>query len=197
MTQLIGQVRGFGGFLEGNDNFIGEEAIKGMIAVLRDEGFALMSDGQLLPQSLDSLNERDLTDALRGYVRRAVRGDQDAALIAGTSKDLLEATAKHFLKMRGVPFGEKANFPQLMTSVFNLLATSDPAMSGHYDKMLKAITDMAIAVNALRNKEGTGHGRLWLTELTPQQARTAVQFSGVIAEFLLDLLQSDKGGNKD
>ena len=53
VTQLIGQVRGFGGFLEGNDgHFIGEEAIKGMIAVLRDEGFALMSDGQLLPQML-------------------------------------------------------------------------------------------------------------------------------------------------
>ena len=198
LTQLIGQVQGCGGFLKGAENFIGEDAIKVMAAALRNEGFVLTPDGQLLPQSLDSLNGRELTNALRAYVRRTVRGGEDAALIAGTSKDLLEATAKHFLKMRRVPFEEKANFPKLMTSVFSHLAMSDTSMStaGHYGKMLEVIADMAFAVNALRNKEGTGHGRLWLTELTPQQARAAAQFSGVIAEFLLDLLQSDKD-NRD
>ena len=195
VTQLIGQVRGLGGFRAGSENFVGAEAIVGMTDTLREEGFVLTPEGRLLPLSLDSLSGRELTDALRIYVRRAVRGDQDAALVAGTSKDLLEATVKHFLETRRVSFGERENVPQLLVKVCGHLEVSDPVMSsnGHYGKTLRAIIEMVYAINDLRNKEGTGHGRPWLPELTPQQARTAAQFSGVIAEFLLDLLDTNEG----
>ena len=40
-------------------------------------------------------------------------------------------------------------------------------------------------MNALRNKQGTGHGRPWLTTVTDEEARTAVQLIGIVAGFLL------------
>jgi hypothetical protein len=38
-----------------------------------------------------------LTQALESYVRRAQRGSEDAAMLTGSGKDLLEAAAAHVL----------------------------------------------------------------------------------------------------
>jgi hypothetical protein len=46
--------------------------------------------------------------------------------------------------------------------------------------------DLACAVNTLRNKAGTGHGRPWLPNVTDAQAKAAVEFMGIIAEWMLD-----------
>ena len=68
-------------------------------------------DGNLAPRMLDGLSGRDLTEALQVYVDRARRGSTDAPLVAGTSKDLLEAIARHVLVERTNGYNEHMPFP--------------------------------------------------------------------------------------
>ncbi|WP_176015718.1 abortive infection family protein [Burkholderia sp. BCC0398] len=44
------------------------------------------------------------------------------------------------------------------------------------------------ALNALRNKEGTGHGCPWDSSITPLHVRFATESMGRIARLLLDAL---------
>jgi Abortive infection C-terminus len=48
-----------------------------------------------------------------------------------------------------------------------------------------ALFEAGCAVNALRNKQGTGHGRPFLPTVSTQEATTAVQVMGVIAADML------------
>ena len=97
VDQLVSLVRTCGGFRGESPNYVGEEAIKGLRDAMASEGFVLTSDGDLRPVALDALSGTDLTDALASYVRRAQKGADDAALIVGTGKDLLESVAAHVL----------------------------------------------------------------------------------------------------
>jgi len=94
---LLAKVRACGGFREASTNFVGREAIDNAKAAFDAEGFVLTDDGTLSPKVLSSLRGVALTDALAAYARRAQKGAEDAALIAGTGKDLMEATAAHVL----------------------------------------------------------------------------------------------------
>jgi len=94
---LLAKVRACGGFRDSSPNFVGREAIANATAAFDAEGFILGEDGSLSPKLLTSLRGVQLTDALAAYARRAQKGAQDAALVAGTGKDLLEATAARFL----------------------------------------------------------------------------------------------------
>lgn len=82
-----------------------------------------------------------------------------------------------------------ANFPTLLGQAFNALGlatTSDKIVIGEpYIVVERALYELGCAVNALRNKEGTGHGRPFLSSLTSGQARSAVESMGMISEFLL------------
>lgn len=195
ITELIGQIKGVGGFIPGHHHYVGEKAIQTMDNALRDEGFQLMPNGDMLQLNLDPLQGRDLTEALRGYIRRAIHGDQDAALAVGNSKDLLEATIKHCLDESNISYKEKESFPNLITTLFSCWEVSNILPPDQdFVNMKRLIVDMACAVNFLRNKKGTGHGRPQLAELTLQQAKFTVQVSGVITEFMLDLLESRRKG---
>lgn len=50
----------------------------------------------------------------------------------------------------------------------------------------------ACAINRLRNKEGTGHGRPWLPSITNTEATAAIEMVGSIASFLLNKLDEDR-----
>jgi hypothetical protein len=41
------------------------------------------------------------------------------------------------------------------------------------------------AVNALRNKQGTGHGRPWLPSVADAEAQASVQLIGIVASYLI------------
>ena len=45
--------------------------------------------------------------------------------------------------------------------------------------------ELACGINQLRNKQGIGHGRPWLTGISQDEAKTATEFMGVIAEYVL------------
>lgn len=194
VASLLALVRGCGGFRADAANYVGQDAISSATAAFRAEGFLLASDGQLTPVALDTLSGAELTDALKSYVRRAKQGVMDAALLVGTSKDLLEATAAHVLTVRFGNYSPHANFPTLLGQAFialDLATPHDPVVPGEraQRRLERAFYEVGCAVNALRNKDGTGHGRPWLTGVTESEARVAAESIGVIAEFLLIALE--------
>lgn len=198
VESLLSFLRASGGFRPSSSNYVGGEAITNAIAAFRTEGFTLTIDGELQPQMLENLSGAALTTALESYIRRAKRGAEDAALLAGTSKDLLEATAAHILVERNGNYPKGANFEGLLGMAFvavNLATPQHPVHPGEtpQSKAERAMFNLACSVNAMRNKLGTGHGRPWLTNITDIEARAAVQFMGTIAEWLLHAHARKKG----
>jgi Abortive infection C-terminus len=118
------------------------------------------------------------------------RGSADAALLVGTSKDLLEAVAAHILQLRYGGYSSTSNFPTLLGQVFVALGLATPmdqVSPGEPSnkRVERAMYELACGINQLRNKQGTGHGRPWLPSVTDTEARTAIESMGVIAERLL------------
>ena len=190
---LVSSIRGLGGFRSSSSNYVGAEAIQNLQAAFLAEGFVLTDEGELSPKVLDSLSGKELTEALRMYVRRAQRGADDAALLTGTGKDLLEATASHVLVELCNNTNPPHNFPTLLGQAFialGLTTSQNPPVSGESPQsaLQRALFDAACAVNRLRNKQGTGHGRPWLPTVTSDEAQAAAQIMGTVAGILLDSL---------
>ena len=186
---IVSLVRAKGGFRESSPNFVGHEAITNAVEAFRSEGYVLGADGDLRPVVLDTLHGVELTAALASYVQRARRGSTDAALMVGTGKDLLEATAAHVITERFGAYSHQANFPTLLGQAFTALdlATQTPTQPGEPPKrrLERALYEAGCAVNALRNKEGTGHGKPWLPNVSDAEALYAVQLIGIISGVLL------------
>ena len=190
VATMIGELRGCGGFREDSPNFCGRDAIQDAVAAFKAEGFDLGSDGDLRPIVLDGLVGKQMTEALHAYVRRAKRGAEDAALLAGTGKDLVEAVAKHVLVERFGSSPQTRNFPTLLGQAYVALGLTYEKANATTPQTLMdaALYDLACAVNKLRNAEGTGHGRPFLPTLTPAEARSAVESMGLVAARLLAAL---------
>jgi Abortive infection C-terminus len=194
---LISHIQGCGGFRSDSQNYVGAEAIAVAAHAFQLEGYELTADGELRPLLLSGLAGAAMTNALKGYVRRARKGVMDAALVTGTGKDLLEATAKHVLLERWGTCPE-TTFPGLLGQAFvavGLTTPHDAMQKGEPpEKALdRALFDAACAINRLRNKEGTGHGRPWPASITDARAREATELMGIIAQRLLGALdQNDK-----
>jgi hypothetical protein len=188
VANLISMVKGYGGFRTESPNYCGSDCIISASEAFRAEGYELTPDGELIPLALQNLAGMELTKALKSYIRRAQRGIGDAAL--GTGKDLLEAVAAHVLRERYGSYAVRDNFPTLLGQAFitSGLATSqdkpDPGESPQ-KRIERAIFEVGLAINQLRNKEGTGHGRPWLPSVSESEARIAVELMGIIAERLL------------
>ena len=191
---LLSQIRALGGFRDTSPNHVGDEPIENLESVLRGEGLSLTGDGEVQPLLLENLSGAQLTAALQGYVRPARRGAEDAALVTGTGKDLLEATAAHVLQEVWGRYSTSDNFPTLLGQAFaalGLCTSQEPPKpkEPHRRRMERALFDLACSVNTLRNKQGTGHGRPFLPAVTPQQAKTALESMGIVAEYLLSALK--------
>jgi hypothetical protein len=126
VAALIALVRGKGGFRKGSPNFVGEEAITDAKDEFLCEGYILSAEGELYPSTLDSLSGIGMTTALEAYVRRAQRGSEDGALLVGTGKDLLEATAAHVISEKYGQYPQQAHFPTLLGQAFTVMGLSTP-----------------------------------------------------------------------
>ena len=187
---LLELVRGHGGFRPSSSNYVTAEAIENAVAAFATEGYDLSLDGGLQPQVLTNLSGLERSSALRAYARRAQRGVKDAALVSGTGKDLLEATAAHILRDRYRTYPRQANFPTLLGQAFSVLGMATPegtVVQGESPMCAieRSMFQLACDVNKLRNKEGTGHGRPWLPNVSVTEAKAATEFMGVIAEYML------------
>jgi hypothetical protein len=185
---LIRMVRGLGGFRPGSPNYAGQDAVAGAIDAFRAAGFVLTSEGDLHPTLLDNLAGRDLTGALRLYVRRAQAGVTDAVLVTDTAKDLVEATAAHVLTEVFGGFAE-VPFPTLLGQAFaavQLSASMKPVESAR-EQLDRRLYEAACSVNRLRNREA-GHGKPFLSSVTDSEARAAATIMGAVSARLLDCL---------
>ena len=190
-SSLVQVIRGCGGFSSVSTNYVGEEPIGNFKSELRVQGYLLHPDGVISKLFLDNLSGKELDDALRAYVRRAQVGSSDAALVTGTGKDLLEATAAYVLQKIYGYYSDQANFPTLLGQAFVALNLSTPENKNDTSviaRLEKSLYESGCAVNNLRNKQGTGHGRPWISTVTEQEAKTAIQQIGVISEYLIDKL---------
>lgn len=191
---LLALLRSLGGFRNTSSNYVGDEPLKNAQEVFRAEGFTLTAEGDLLQELLDNLSGVKLTEALRTYVRRAKRGADDAALVTGTGKDLVEATAAHVLEQRTGTYPSTINFPTLLAQAYmNLgMCYEEKSAKTPQERIDAGLYQSACAVNGLRNKQGTGHGRPFLPAVTASQARTAIEIMGVVAERLLVVMEEGK-----
>jgi len=192
---VMSHVKAVGGFRPTSPNFVGQEKILNAISAFEAEGYSLSETGDIRAKILENLRGRDLTEALEAYARRAKKGSEDAALLSGTGKDLLEATAKHIIQTKFGHHPSNANFPTLMGQAYAALQmatpetpkeVSEPAIKDYE----RAIFNMAIAINRVRNKEGTGHGRLCISALNEEEAHSIIESVGIVTEFLINRLKS-------
>jgi len=194
VAALIALLRGKGGFRKTSPNFVGEEAITDASDAFLSEGYVLSSEGELYPSTLDNLSGISMTTALEAYVRRAQRGSEDGALLVGTGKDLLEATAAHVITEKYGQYSYQVHFPTLLGQAFTVLGLATPqtpAQPGESPqrRVERALYEAGCAVNTLRNKTGTGHGRPFVPNLSDDEARSAVQLIGIISGLLLRTLK--------
>jgi hypothetical protein len=193
VESVLSKLKACGGFRAGSTNYVGEEAIMNAIAAFDAEGFLLSTDGTIGPKNLDGLSNHEITDALRAHARRAQRGAEDAALLLGTGKDLLEATAAHVLVVKTGAYPTHSNFETLLGQAYTTLRLTlplTPVATGEHPRaaMERAFFQTAISVNKMRNKEGTGHGKPWMPTVTTAEAKAAIEVAGTIVGFLLDKL---------
>lgn len=196
VASLISLVRAKGGFRSGSPNFVGDEAILDAREAFRSEGYVLSGEGELFPSTLDNLTGITMTTALEAYVRRAQRGSEDGALLVGTGKDLLEASAAHVITEKYGQYSHQDNFPTLLGQAFTALCLATPQTtpkSGEspYCRVERSLYELGCSVNSLRNKAGTGHGRPFLPALSEDEARAAVQLMGIISGLLLRALKNN------
>lgn len=194
---LLGKIRACGGFRAGTPNFVGTEAIENAKSACDSVGFVLTDDGTISPKVLAALRGSELTEALLGYARRAQLGAEDAALVTGTGKDLLEATAAHVLMTIGGSYPERANFQSLLGMAFTALDLAVPEMpvaqgESPVRAMERGLFATALGVNRVRNKQGSGHGRPWLPTLTDAEAKAAIESVGTVANYLLAKLATHR-----
>jgi hypothetical protein len=162
----------------------------------KEKRIRLESDGDLRPVVLDYLEAVEARDTLRGYVRRIRQGSIDDALVIGTGKDLLEATAAHVVARTYGSYNASLNFPTLLGQAFVAVGLATPAGPTSSDESVvrdveRRLYELGCAVNRLRNREGTGHGRPFRGTVTPRDAKAAAAAMALVSEVLLDALGAD------
>lgn len=182
-----------GGFRNDSPNYVGCQEISNLQELLRAKGISLSSDGKVSALLLDGLSFAEKSGALQAYIERAKHGDEDAALIVGTSKDLIEATAAHVITKLSGSYPTTANFPTLLGQAFIMLnmATSHDkvTLNEHPRKCIERnLFELACSINKLRNKQGTGHGRPFLPDLSVFESHEAIRLTGIISEKLMNQL---------
>ena len=190
VRKVLDLIRGHGGFRIGSPNYVTSNAIENATVAFRTEGYELSRDGELRPLLLDNLPASERFSALASYARRAQRGVEDAALLAGTGKDLLEATAAYTLQERYGRYPQQKNFPTLLGLAFSVLGMATPECTKDETEppmrsVERSLYDLACTINKLRNNEGTGHGRPWLSNVSVIEAKAATESMGVIAAYML------------
>jgi hypothetical protein len=198
---IVASIRARGGFRETSAEYAGHDAIKAARDAFRAQGYDLDSSGELRPMLLDDLAGVAATDALAAYTRRAHAGSTDAALVLGTGKDLVEATARHVLVETTGGYPAEGNFPATLYQAFDRLQLATPSteiiQSLEEDAraaMQQALWLLAVAVNRFRNEEGIGHGRPLPATITEAEARLSIQAMALVSQLLLDAL--DKGAGR-
>jgi hypothetical protein len=146
----------------------------------------------------EALSEVTGIQAELDRVRRFGSAYPDDAI--GAAKQLIEATAKVVLHELGLPVDDRLDIPALAKQAQQALQlhpgtlpaprdASTPDNAESIRKILGALTTAALGVAELRNRYGTGHGRLSAPSgLGPRHARFAINTASTWCELMLDTL---------
>jgi hypothetical protein len=115
----------------------------------------------------------------------------DPPLAIGTTKELVESTAKMVLQERGLQVDDKRDLPVLIKQAQDALglhpATAQPGPdgTGAVKRILGGLTSIAVGLGELRNLYGTGHGpKGRRVGLQPRHAQLAVNAGLTLEETL-------------
>lgn len=168
---------------------------------LQPYGITLLEDGRTETGLGSFVDASTLPDeaAVREHVRRLqlALGEDDSALLLGTSKELLESTAKIVLDRVGETPPTK--YPALVTRALEVLMlhpknapqqreeVMDPVR-----KILGGVIQIAMEINELRSERGTGHGRAEAAvRLTSRHGRLAAGAAILVATLMFDTLDDE------
>ena len=131
----------------------------------------------------------DLTE-YNDRIRKALPNDPHQAI--GATKDMLEATMKTILHRRQIEIPHRIDFPKLVTrclTALELRGTSKPTTEGerYLRKIASSAQRMIVAANQLRDRAGTGHGRVVGNEpvVTPADASLVASIGMILAAWML------------
>jgi len=123
--------------------------------------------------------------------------EDDPALLLGSSKELLESTAKIVLARIGeIP---PAKFPALVTRALQVLMLHPKSSPEQREeavepvrKILGGVVQIAIEINELRGERGTGHGRAEApVRLTSRHGRLAAGAAVLVSGLMFDTLDDE------
>lgn len=159
-------------------------------SALLQRGWALDTDGRL-----DRLGDIDLEvgdrQALNDQLNRLRRNTEDAGLLLGTAKELLESVGKFVQEENGRLPDRRIDMPEVMTVSMELLGIMpvqvDASTEGgkQLRKVYQAVRTVVDAINELRNDHGTGHGRTLPSGVSVEAARFMIRQATMVAEMML------------
>lgn len=159
-------------------------------SALLQRGWSLDHEGRLAPVGNIDL-EVGHRQALNDQLNRLRRNTEDAALLLGTAKELLESVGKFVLEENGRMPDRRIDFPEVMTLSMELLGVMPSQVDATTEggkqlrKVYQAIRTVVEAINELRNDHGTGHGRTLPSGVSVQAARFMIRQATMVAEMLL------------
>ncbi|MFJ2352684.1 abortive infection family protein [Glutamicibacter sp. NPDC087673] len=186
VDSLLNALRLHGSFSLSED----QQRVDTLRSALTHSGWGLTTDGRL--EQLGKIDfETGGRAALDEQLNRLRRNVDDPAAVLGGAKELLEAIAKFVLEEGGLPLDPRVPFPGLIEISFERLGLL-PAVVNNSVEGSKQIHDIyrsakkiIIAVNELRNLQGTGHGRTLPTGVTVEAARYVIREATHVAELML------------
>lgn len=172
--------------------------VNNLKAAISHAGWKLSEDGRL-----QHLGDIDLDaggrEALFEQLERLKKNLEDPAAAIGSAKDLLESICKFVLQENGRLPEYDLNFPAYFSQASDLLKISPKYVDASTEggKQLREIHQsahrIAVQLNELRNLQGTGHGRVLPTGVSPESARFVVRTGTYIAELLLSTHERSMG----
>lgn len=132
---------------------------------IADQADSLVASVSIGFEELDEVRQVTTIDLsmYKDRIRHALSNDPYHAI--GATKDMLEATMKTILHRRRVKVKDNVRFSELTTqclSELGLIGTSDSKTEGerHLRRIASSAKKMIETANKLRNRAGTGHGRV-------------------------------------
>ena len=194
---LLDEYRAFG-FFTTDDDQQKEHTRKLMVSAARSAfariGWELAETGELRPAGVEAVIAVEGRPAIEDQLERLRRATEDPALMLGTAKEMLESTAKYVLEAFSVPYSRTTDFDELWSHARDRLGLHprnvdvDEPGGEQVRQILQASWSIACMSNALRNLEGTGHGRTLPTGVTPEVAHLVVREACSVAQLVLATL---------
>lgn len=192
---------GFRSYWNRNDGHGSWQARRDMLDAIFGDAFVKLEDLDTHPRGPDlpvqSLaNLRDPAAILDNLARIQRAITTDPAQAVGSSKELIESTAKVVLIERGEPVDDKMDLPELVKNAQQALrlhpsqSTPGPDGTDAVKKILGGASAIAIGVAELRNRGfGTGHGAAGQRiGLRARHAHLAVNAALTWCQLMLDTL---------